>query len=87
MRYGTKLEENLTLMTYLILVVEGGVEDLVLDQLVVAITGRAPRPPALPSAARLAHQVLPLTATRPCAKHNTYLPTCLFVVLYSDHRN
>ena len=38
----------------LILVIEGGVEDLVLDQLVVAITVGAPPGPALASATRLA---------------------------------
>ena len=38
----------------LILVVDGGVEDLVLDQLVVPITVGATGPPSLPSPARLA---------------------------------
>ncbi len=60
--------------SYLILVVEGGVEDLVLYQLIVAITGGAPRPPALPAAARLAHQQLPLTATRPCTAPTLGVP-------------
>ena len=38
----------------LVLVVDGGVEDLMLDQLVVPITVGAPGPPSLPSPARLA---------------------------------
>ena len=38
----------------LVLVVDGGVEDLVLDQLVVSITVGASSPPSLPAPARLA---------------------------------
>ena len=47
---GTPAEE----LEDLVLVVDGGVEDLVLDQLVVPITVGATGPPSLPAPARLA---------------------------------